>query len=308
MASATTWVQSGLVLLWTSCFPGPLELEDTSDLAPDVVVTDAVVGDSSDATNNEVVPDVPDTSAPDTTTTDTVVTEVDEQDVDPEVTLDSSEVTEVVDEVIADVSDTADTRDTSDTCTPTGGELCNGIDDDCNGATDEGFVDTDSDGGADCVDYDDDDDGLLDPEDDEPLIPWVEPCTDLTRLGRFVGCSFWTLDGPVWSDEDATPPEDEVEHALIVMNEGPDPANISITLGADLESDPILGVVESGSQRTFQIPPSPTVVGLSATAAYVASDRPVSMMQLNPSAPGASSDAPMLLPEHSLGLRYAVAT
>jgi hypothetical protein len=41
-------------------------------------------------------------------------------------------------------------------------EACNGLDDDCDGDTDEGFVDIDGDGGANCVDADDDDDGVLD--------------------------------------------------------------------------------------------------------------------------------------------------
>jgi hypothetical protein len=42
------------------------------------------------------------------------------------------------------------------------GELCNGVDDDCDGDVDEFFLDTNVDGEADCVD--DDDDGDLDPD------------------------------------------------------------------------------------------------------------------------------------------------
>ncbi|MEZ4266209.1 MAG: SUMF1/EgtB/PvdO family nonheme iron enzyme [Myxococcota bacterium] len=41
-------------------------------------------------------------------------------------------------------------------------ELCDGIDNNCSGVTDDGFPDTDADGEADCVDEDDDDDGLDD--------------------------------------------------------------------------------------------------------------------------------------------------
>ena len=48
-------------------------------------------------------------------------------------------------------------------------EACNGIDDDCDGATDEDFPDTDGDGTADCLDDDDDGDGIKDPNDDCPL-------------------------------------------------------------------------------------------------------------------------------------------
>ena len=43
-------------------------------------------------------------------------------------------------------------------------EECDGIDNDLNDGIDEGFDDTDSDGTADCVDTDDDDDGIIDDE------------------------------------------------------------------------------------------------------------------------------------------------
>ncbi len=41
-------------------------------------------------------------------------------------------------------------------------ELCNGVDDDCDGQVDEGFADTDVDGIADCIDPNDDNDGMPD--------------------------------------------------------------------------------------------------------------------------------------------------
>ncbi len=54
-------------------------------------------------------------------------------------------------------------------------ETCNGEDDDCDGETDEGFLDFDKDGAADCVDDDDDDDGVLDENDCEPRDAGVAP-------------------------------------------------------------------------------------------------------------------------------------
>ena len=54
---------------------------------------------------------------------------------------------------------------------PDAAEVCNGLDDDCNGTVDDEAVDTDQDGLADCVDDDDDNDNTLDLEDNCPLEP-----------------------------------------------------------------------------------------------------------------------------------------
>jgi hypothetical protein len=48
-------------------------------------------------------------------------------------------------------------------------EACNGLDDDCDGVSDEGFRDTDNDGAADCVDPNDDNDAVPDADDCAPL-------------------------------------------------------------------------------------------------------------------------------------------
>jgi formylglycine-generating enzyme required for sulfatase activity len=56
---------------------------------------------------------------------------------------------------------------------PSGKESCNGLDDNCDGSTDEGFPDSDGDGNADCVDTDDDDDGDPDVTDCQALDPTI---------------------------------------------------------------------------------------------------------------------------------------
>ena len=80
-----------------------------------------------------------------------------------------------------DACDQDDDNDLSpdpDDCAPTNpavyegaNESCNGKDDDCDAETDEGFVDTDGDGKADCLEDDKDADGVPDAADSCPLVP-----------------------------------------------------------------------------------------------------------------------------------------
>ncbi len=51
-----------------------------------------------------------------------------------------------------------------------GAEECDGVDNNCNDVVDEGYPDTDSDGLMDCIDLDDDADGILDETDNCPLL------------------------------------------------------------------------------------------------------------------------------------------
>ena len=65
--------------------------------------------------------------------------------------------------------DLSDCKPKDPTVSPGLPELCNGLDDDCDKAIDEGFADTDADGAADCIDGDDDGDGDPDEGDCAPL-------------------------------------------------------------------------------------------------------------------------------------------
>jgi hypothetical protein len=57
-------------------------------------------------------------------------------------------------------------------------ELCDLIDNDCDGDLIDGYPDTDSDGDADCVDFDDDGDGYPDTVDCDPMDPTVYPLAE----------------------------------------------------------------------------------------------------------------------------------
>ncbi len=63
------------------------------------------------------------------------------------------------------VANNTDCNDANAAVNPGATEVCNGIDDDCDATTDEGFPNFDGDSMADCVDPDDDNDGSLDPAD-----------------------------------------------------------------------------------------------------------------------------------------------
>ncbi|MBU0967913.1 MAG: putative metal-binding motif-containing protein [Proteobacteria bacterium] len=68
-------------------------------------------------------------------------------------------------------------------------EICDGLDNDCNGIVDEGFPDNDQDGEMDCVDPDDDNDGWLDEEDCRPFDLAINPDAEERCDGQDNDCS-----------------------------------------------------------------------------------------------------------------------
>lgn len=64
-----------------------------------------------------------------------------------------------------------DCNDNAAAINPSAVEVCDGVDQNCDGKADDGSLDTDGDGAADCLDTDDDNDGVLDTSDNCPLVP-----------------------------------------------------------------------------------------------------------------------------------------
>ena len=86
-----------------------------------------------------------------------------------------------------------DCNDQNATIWPGATELCDSIDNNCNGTNNEGFTDTDADGQANCVDSDDDGDGRLDLTDNCPLVPNADQ-KDSDGDGKGDACSI-DIDG-----------------------------------------------------------------------------------------------------------------
>jgi hypothetical protein len=78
------------------------------------------------------------------------------------------------------VADNTDCNDNAASVHPNAPEVCDGVDNDCDGFVDEGFANTDGDSMADCVDPDDDNDGVLDAND---LCPGTPAGTTVNSAG-----------------------------------------------------------------------------------------------------------------------------
>ena len=88
---------------------------------------------------------------------------------------------------------------------PGADELCDGLDNDCNLLVDEGFADSDADGWKDCIDEDDDNDGILDGADCAPTDPNIFPGAKEICDGQDNDCDYDVDENFPDLDEDDMP-------------------------------------------------------------------------------------------------------
>ncbi|PIE18276.1 MAG: hypothetical protein CSA66_04900 [Proteobacteria bacterium] len=117
-------------------------------------------------------------------------------------------------------------------------EVCDGVDNNCNGSVDEGFPNTDGDPDADCVDDDDDDDGIVDVQDNCPLDanPLQE---DDDEDG--VGDACDTPQVPVLAGVDPEPPAND--NAPTVTGTGEPGSQVRVFLGSTCSGDVVATAV-----------------------------------------------------------------
>jgi DNA/RNA endonuclease G (NUC1) len=116
-------------------------------------------------------------------------------DVNDRFPFDAAESVDTDDDGIGNNADTDDDNDGVSDATETAAgsdplnassrpEVCDGVDNDLNEGVDEGFVNTDGDAQANCVDNDDDNDGAVDGQDAFPLDPNESVDTDRDGVGN----------------------------------------------------------------------------------------------------------------------------
>ncbi len=98
-----------------------------------------------------------------------------------------------------------DCADGDATVYPGATEACDGTDQDCDGVPDDGFIDTDGDGQADCIDPDDDGDFFPDQVDCEPLDGSIYPNAPELCDGIDSDCDGDLVDGFADLDTDGVP-------------------------------------------------------------------------------------------------------
>ena len=131
---------------------------------------------------------------------------------------------------------------------PGADEACNAEDDNCNDAVDEGYPDLDEDGKADCVDMDDDGDGVMDEVDNCPLLANADQAdADNDNEGNLCDDD---------DDNDGTADDEDCAPFIAAIHPGADEACNGLDDDCDDQTDEGLGTTTCGLGECLHTTPN----------------------------------------------------
>ena len=128
------------------------------------------------------------------------------------------------------------------------------------------------------------------------------------KWGAYVGCVFWTVDLPVWSDP-TLPQSGVLPHAVVVSNPSEMAATVNFVAPPGVNFNFANLEVPGLGSRVFEFPSmdvSENGSDITERGIRLESNRPVLVHQFNPWDNTFSNDASLLLPEPLLGQEYIV--
>jgi hypothetical protein len=134
-------------------------------------------------------------------------------------------------------------------------------------------------------------------------------CDLAAQKGSHFGCSFWSVDLALYPDPYSEVQPDTAPHALYFAAPPGETVNLQLsTMAQGIELEVMETSVCGGCSAALTMPVmSLGGAGIFDRSLHIASDRPISVVQVNPlDTAAAANDASLLWPEHLLDTNYSV--